>query len=126
MKKSLLSFILTALSILGMAQTKPATPAPAPPHPAYQFDGSKPFTVSITFTVPAQLVNYYIYVEQLGGAQQLAYNDKLSALMATNLAKAHQALTDSLNQHIGVLYSKYIQADVAKFTADTIALYHKK
>lgn len=117
-KTAILIAVFSILAVSSYAQDKPAATPPAKPQ--YQMDAGKPFTVTMTFTVPALLIDNYIFVEQNGGVANLPYSQQLSALEATNRAKLYAQVLDSVKSRVFKLYSAFTAADKAKFTADTL------
>jgi len=120
--------ILLLSSVYAMAQTKKDTVPKKSPvvHPAYTFDGNRPEKITITFTLPAQFVDNYIYVENIGGIQGLDYSQDLKAIQATQLKNVHKLVLDSLNSNLFKQHNQYLINDKARFTADTLQLYHPK
>lgn len=132
MKKSILLLSMAmCLSTMCLAQgTASPTKSPDPVKPAplaketYQVDMTKPYTVTVTFTLPVLSVDNYILIEQHGGVDALKYANQISALEATNRTTMHKAFTDSLTAQIARRYAVYLKSDQERFTADTLAKYH--
>ena len=137
MKKDLIRFIaLIALMLLlaiicgnnASAQDKPSTPAKPVEKPTYTPDGNK----VITFTVTLRLsqANDYIVVEQNGGPERVKTSPQVTGVQLFGpdgkggIIGNHQAALDSLNTRLSKAFNDFIKADLAKFTADTLAKFH--
>ena len=84
--------------------------------PVYRPNPDAVFNLNIK--VPAGLVNDFLVLEQYGAS--LDYSKELTALQVTSIKQNHKVVLDSINN----AYNSFNQAAVAKFTADTTALYH--
>lgn len=114
MIKQLLITALTLGTIVAHAQTAPVKPAET--KPAYKPDPAAVFNLNIK--LPAGLANDFLVVEQYGA--QLDYSTQLTAAQVTSIKQNHKSVLDSINN----AYTRFNNAAVAKFTADTTALYH--
>lgn len=127
MKKLTLLFFACVIACALHAQDTTKKTKPVPPiKETYQFNGDKPITLSITFTVPSAMINNYIFTEQQGGVPTIVNSDKLSGKQINIIVASHQAVLDSLNIHLYKQFQKFVKDDQDKFTADTMAKYHVK
>lgn len=133
MKKSIIVIALTLLSTFIFAQNQKTTispgginisSTPAPIHPGYVFDGTKPVTFTVTLT--AGILYDYITILQSGGLQAVAQSDKLTGKQITVLEKSNQVISDTITNNLIRSFSRFYQADLDKFNSDTLKLYHPK
>lgn len=113
----LLAFIVSACQ----AQNKPVTaPTPAAiPKPTYTIDTSKPFMLGGKLTI--QQVNDFLVVLQFG-LPAIESHPSLTGAQITVMKKNYQTVADTISTR----FNKYLEADKAKFTADTAKQFHPK
>lgn len=119
--KTIIAIALVASAFTSTAQNKPVSAPTTSAHlkPVYQVDASKPFVLGGKLTV--QQVNDFLVVLQLG-LPELESHPQLSGAQITAMKNNYKIVSDTIIMR----YNKFLEADRARFTADTTKQFHPK
>jgi hypothetical protein len=122
MNKSIIIVIaLVASAIASSAQNKPvsAHPTAALPKPTYILDVNRSYDLSGKITL--QQVNDFLVVLQVG-LPALESHPSLTGAQISVIKTNYKTVADTLLSR----YNRYLEADKARFTADTTKQFHPK
>ncbi len=120
--KTIITTLLLAFIVLAcQAQNKPvsAPPPKAVAKPTYTLDVNKSYDLSGKFSL--QQVNDFLVVLQIG-LPALESHPGLTGAEITVIKTNYKTVADTLMSR----YNRYLEADRAKFTSDTLKQFHHK
>lgn len=121
MKKTIILSFALLIGVSALAQPKTdTTKKAATPKPVKRFTISATDDVAVNFKIKlkAYQVTDYIFVEQ-NGLQSVTSSTTISAARAQGYAINHQAVMDSLNNHLVKDWNSFYKAQEERFKADT-------